>query len=66
VTTPQESIELLQRDIDSRMHALEAKVIRLRIIHERAVERPLVTRADGAPSPHEEYAEHEKDDLHCR
>lgn len=41
MTTPQESIELLQRDIDSRMHALEAKVIRLRVLHERAVERPV-------------------------
>jgi hypothetical protein len=41
VTTPQESIEDMKKSIDSTANALATKVIMLRIVHERAVERPV-------------------------
>jgi hypothetical protein len=65
MTTPQESIELLKDSIDQTTQQLAAKVIRLRVLHERAVERPLVTRADAPTLPHD-HAEHEEIDLHDR
>jgi hypothetical protein len=41
MTTPQESIELLKDSIDQTTQQLAAKVIRLRVLHEQVVQRPI-------------------------